>query len=56
MYEKGKTELENNPDAKGLAFLIHPKVCNTDFKAYSNRIIKMKVNLHGKDSVTVINA
>ena len=34
MYEMGKTE--DNPDAKGLAFLIHPKIkdCVTDFKTY----------------------
>ena len=56
IYEKGKTE--ENPDAKGLAFLIHPKIkdCVTDFKTYSNRLIKMEINLQGKDSVTLINA
>ena len=47
-----------NPDAKGLAFVIHPKIkdCVTDFKTYSNRVIKMEISLQGKDSVTVINA
>ena len=56
MYETGKTE--DNPNAKGLAFLIHPKIkdCVTDFKTCSNRVIKMEVNLQGKDSVTMINA
>ena len=56
MYEIGKTE--DNPDAKRLAFLIHPKIqdCVTDFKTYSNRVIKMELNLHGKDSITVIYA
>ena len=56
MYEIGKTE--DNPDVKGLAFLIHPKHkdCVTDFKTYSNREIKMEVNLQEKDSVTLINA
>ena len=56
MYEIGKTE--DNPDAKGLAFLIHPKIkdCVADFKTYSNRLIKMEINLQGKDSITVINA
>ena len=56
MYEIGKTE--DSPDAKGLAFLIHPNIkdCVTDFKTYSNRVIKMEVNLQGKDSVTAINA
>ena len=41
MYETGKTE--NNPDTKGFAFLIHPKIknCVTDFKTYSNRVINM---------------
>ena len=56
MYEIGKTE--DDPDAKRLAFLIHPKItdCVTDCKTYSNRAIKMEINLQGKDSVTVINA
>ena len=56
MYETGKTE--DNPDATGLAFRIHPKNkdCVTDLKIYFNRVIKMEVNLHGKDSVTEINA
>ena len=56
MYEIGKTG--DNPDAKGLSFLMHPKIkdCVTDFKTYSNRVIRMEVNLQGKDSVTVINA
>ena len=30
--------------------------CVTDFKTYSTRVIKMEINLQGKDSVTVINA
>ena len=53
MHEIGK--IEDNPDTKGLAFLIHPKIkdCVADFKTYSNNVIKMKA---GKDSVTVINA
>ena len=55
MYEIGRTE--DNSYAKGLAFLIHPNIkCVTDFKTYSNRVIKMEINLQGKDSVTVINA
>ena len=43
MYEIGKTE--DNHDAKGLAFLIHPriKICVTNFKTYSNRVIKMEI-------------
>ena len=53
MHEIGK--IEDNPDTKGSAFLIHPKIkdCVADFKTYSNSVIKMKA---GKDSVTVINA
>ena len=41
-----------------MAFLIHPKINDfvTYFKTYSKRVVKMKINLHGKDSVTVINA
>ena len=56
MHETGKTE--DDPDAKGLVFLIHPqtKDCGIDFKTYSNRVITMEVSLQGKDSVTVINA
>ena len=56
VYEIDKTE--DDPDAKGLALLIHPKIkdCVPDCKTYSNRVIKMKVNLHGKGSATVINA
>ena len=56
MYEIGKTE--DNPDVKGLAFLVHPKIkdCVNDFKTYSNKVIKMEINIQGKDSVTVINA
>ena len=52
MYEIGKTE--DNPDAKGLAFLIHPNIkdCVTDFKTYSNRVIKMEINIQGKDLVS----
>ena len=55
-YETGKTE--DKPDAKGLAFLIYPKIknCVNDFKTYSNRVIKMEINLQGKDPVTVIYA
>ena len=52
MYERGKTE--NNPDAKGLVFLINN--CISDVKTYSKRAIKININLQGKDSVTVINA
>ena len=54
MYEIGKTE--DNPDAKLLAFLIHPNIkdCVTDVKIYSNRALKMEVNLQGKVSVTII--
>ena len=55
MYEIGKTE--GSPDVKGLAFLVHPKIKDyvTDFKTL-NRVVKMEVNLQGKDPVTVINA
>ena len=39
-----------------LAFLIHPKIkdCVIDLKTYLNRVIKMEINLQGKDSVTVL--
>ena len=54
MYEIDN--IEDFPDSKGLAFLIHLKDCVPEFKTYSKRVIKMKVNLQGKDSVTVIQA
>ena len=56
MSEIGKTE--DNRDAKRLTFLIHSKIKDyvTDFKTYSNRVIKMEIHLQGKGSVTVINA
>ena len=56
MYQIGKTE--DNLDAKRLAILIHPnmKECATDFMTYSNRMIKMEVNLQEKDAVTMIKA
>ena len=43
IYGIGKTE--DNPDAKGLAFLIHSKFkdCITDSKTYSNRVNKMEI-------------
>ena len=46
-----------NPDAKGLALLIHPKIKDsvTGFKTYPDRAVKMKVNIQGTDSVTGIN-
>ena len=49
MYEIGKTE--DNPDAKGFAFLIHPKNedCVTDFKTYLTRVIEMEINVQGKE-------
>ena len=50
MYEIGKTEV--GPTSNGLKFLMHPK----HFKIYSNRLIKMEVNLQGNYSVTVTNA
>ena len=55
-YEIGKAE--DNRDAKALTFLIHPKIidCASDFKRYSNNVIRMKVNLQRKDSVALINA
>ena len=43
MYEIG--EREDNPDAwhsKHSKMIMH---CVTDFKTYSNRVIKMKLNL-----------
>ena len=56
MYETDKTE--NNLDAKGLAFLIHPNIknCITDFKTHSNRVTKKRVNIQWLDLATAINA
>ena len=56
LYEWTREKHNNNPDTKGLAFLIHPILNITDFQTCSNRVIKMEINLHGKDSVTEINA
>ena len=55
MYEIGKTEGE--PRCKRLCFANTSKTYSlkTDFKTYSNRVIKMKVNLPGNDSVSVTN-
>ena len=56
MYEIGKTQ--DNQDTKELVFLMHPEMkdCVTDFKTYSNRMIKMGISLQGKDSVSAIHA
>ena len=37
---------------------MHPEIkdCVSDFRTYTNRIIKMKINPQGKHPVTVINA
>ena len=32
------------------------KDCVTDVKTYSDRVSNMKIDLQGKDSVTVVNA
>ena len=41
-----------------MAFLIAIKIkdCVNDLNTHSNSVIKMDINLQGKDSVTVINA
>ena len=56
MYEIGLTK--DNADAKGLAFIINLKINYRviDFNSCSSRLFKMKVNLQGKHSVTVMNA
>ena len=47
MYEIGKTE--DNPDGKRLTVVINPKNknCVTDFRTYSNSVIKMRANPQG---------
>ena len=54
MYEIGKTE--DNPKAKGVAILIHSKMkdCIANPKIYSNRVIKVDINLERQDKITVI--
>ena len=56
IYEISKTE--DNPDTKGLTFLIYSKIKDrvTDFKTYSKIVTEMGVNLQEKDSVIGINA
>ena len=56
MYEIGRTE--DNPDARILAFLVHPEIkdCVCEFRTKSNRVINMEAKLQGKDAVLVINA
>ena len=49
MYATGKTE--DNAYAK-----TRYSLCIQKLKTYSNRVIRMKADLHGKDSATVINA
>ena len=55
MHEIGRTK--DNPDAKGSAFLTHPRIkdCVIGCKTYSNRVIDMEIDLKGDASVTVIN-
>ena len=53
MYEIGKTE--DNPAAKGLAFLIHPKFVSLILRCIQT-VVKMEINLQGKDPFTVIYA
>ena len=54
MFEKAKTE--DDRDAKGIAFLVHEDIRKYDigFKAYSNRIIRLDLNLDCKRKFTVI--
>ena len=48
IYEIGKTE--DNPNAKGFGFLIHPQIkdCVADFKTYSKKVIKMEIQFTRK--------
>ena len=54
LYEVGKTE--DYPNAKGVAILVNVKIkdCISNPKIYSDRVIKMDLNLQGQDTVTII--
>ena len=54
LYEVGKTE--EYPHAKGVALLVNAKIkdCISNTKIYSDRVIKMDLNLQGQDTVTII--
>ena len=54
LYEVGKTE--DYPNAKGVAILVNVKIkdCISNTKIYSDRVIKMDLNLQGQDTVTII--
>ena len=54
MFEKAKTE--DDKDAKGIAFLVHKDIRKyvIGFKAYSNRIIRVDLNLDCEKTFTVI--
>jgi exonuclease III len=54
LYNNGKTE--DNTDAKGIGFLIHPKFTDyiKEIKCYSNRVIALQVQLTGNRNLCVI--
>ena len=56
LYNHGKTE--DNPEAKGVGFLIHPKVKDfvKDMKHHSNRVIPTNVQLTGSKQLCIYNS
>ena len=56
IYEIGKTE--EHPDAKGVALLINTKIKDyiSNTKIYSDRVIKLNLNLIGQEHITIIMA
>lgn len=54
LFNKGKTE--DNKDAKGIGFLIHPKFKDfvKEMKCHSNRVISLKIHLTGDKQLCII--
>lgn len=54
LFNRGKTE--DNRDAKGVGFLIHPKFKDhiMEVKSYSNRVVALNIQLTGKEQMCVI--
>ena len=54
LYNHGKTE--EDPDARGIGFLIHPKITKyvKGFKSYSNRVACLTLQLTDKEQICII--
>ncbi|XP_072046970.1 craniofacial development protein 2-like [Amphiura filiformis] len=54
LYNHGKTE--EDTEAKGIGFLVHPKLTDyvTEIKSYSNRVAALNLHLTGRDQISII--